>query len=161
HCAVRRCDHSCRPAHDCRGGLSERLRAMRRTKSALLSEKVASRKWLWLGCGGFVPIGLVMVSVCARVPRKKQTITAILSETGYYEVVSPITLGGPGSINTIEYLSNGRLELHPTCAVDPALLNGKIQKSRTVDRGLKRSLEKKPDVSAQVRDKLSAVAGMQ
>ena len=134
---------------------------MRREKSVVLPGKVTSRKWLWLGSGVFVAIALVMVSVYAGFPRKKQTITAILSETGYFEVVPPSTFGGPGTINTIEYLSNGRLELHPTCEVDPTLLTGKIQKSRTVDRDLKQSLEKKLDVSAQVRDKLSAVAGMQ
>ncbi|MGD5712543.1 hypothetical protein QUT19_22670, partial [Xanthomonas citri pv. citri] len=91
-----------------------------------------------------------MVAVYAGYPRKKQTITAILSETGYFEVVPPSTFGGPGTINTIEYLSNGRLELHPTCDVDPNLLVNKIQKSRTMDRDLKQSLEKKLDVSAQV-----------
>jgi hypothetical protein len=127
----------------------------------VLPRQVASRKWLWLGSGVFVAIALVMVSVYAGYPRKKQTITAILSETGYFEVVPPSTFGGPGTINTIEYLSNGRLELHPTCDVDPALLTGKIQKSRTVDRDLQQSLEKKLDVSAQVSDKLSAVTGMQ
>ncbi|WP_244550178.1 hypothetical protein [Bradyrhizobium sp. cf659] len=102
-----------------------------------------------------------MVAVWVGFPRKKQTITAILSETGYFEVVPPSTFGGPGTINTIEYLSDGRLELHPTCDVDPTLLASKIQKSRTVDRELKQSLEKKLDVSAEVREKLSAVAGMQ
>ncbi|KGJ65880.1 hypothetical protein BJA5080_02525 [Bradyrhizobium diazoefficiens SEMIA 5080] len=127
----------------------------------MLPGKVTSRKWLWLGSGVFVAIGLVMVAVWAGFPRKKQTITAILSETGYFEVVPPSTFGGPGTINTIEYLSNGRLELHPTCDVDPALLASKIQKSRTVDRDLKQTLEKKLDVSAEVREKLSAVAGMQ
>jgi len=134
---------------------------MRRAKSVVLPGKVASRKWLWLGCGVFVAIGLVMVAAWVGFPRKKQTITAILSETGYFEVVPPSTFGGPGTINTIEYLSNGRLELHPTCDVDPAILTGKIQKSPTVDRDLKQSLERNLDVSAQVRDKLSAVAGMQ
>ncbi|MGY3462069.1 hypothetical protein ACVWW5_007519 [Bradyrhizobium sp. LM3.4] len=134
---------------------------MRRAKSVVLPRQVASRKWLWLGSGVFVAIALVMVSVYAGFPRKKHTITAILSETGYFEVVPPSTFGGPGTINTIEYLSNGRLELHPTCDIDPTLLTGKIQRSRTVDRDLKQSLEKKLDVSAQVRDKLSAVAGMQ
>lgn len=134
---------------------------MRRAKPVVLSGKIASRKWLWLGCGVFAAIALVMVATWAGFPRKKQTITAILSETGYFEVVPPSTFGGPGTINTIEYLSNGRLELHPTCDVDPALLAGKIQKSPTVDRELKQSLEKNLDVSAQVRDKLSAVAGME
>jgi len=134
---------------------------MRRAKPIVLSAKVGSRKWLWLGSGVFVAIGLVMIAAWAGFPRKKQTITAILSETGYFEVVPPSTFGGPGTINTIEYLSNGRLELHPTCEVDPALLTGKIQKSRTMDRDLKQSLEKNLDVSAQIRDKLSAVAGME
>lgn len=134
---------------------------MRRAKPVVLSAKVGSRKWFWLGSGVFVAIGLVMIAAWAGFPRKKQTITAILSETGYFEVVPPSTFGGPGTINTIEYLSNGRLELHPTCEVDPALLTGKIQKSRTMDRDLKQSLEKNLDVSAQIRDKLSAVAGME
>jgi len=134
---------------------------MRRTKSAVLPGQVGSRKWLWLGSLAFVAIGLVMFAVWAGVQRKKQTITAILSETGYFEVVPPSTFGGPGTINTIEYLSNGRLELHPTCDVDPTILTGKIQKSPTIDRDLKQTLEKNLDVSAQVRDKLSAVAGMQ
>jgi hypothetical protein len=134
---------------------------MRRAKSVVLSGKIASRKWLWLGSGVSVAIALVMLAVWVEFPRKKQTITAILSETGYFEVVPPSTFGGPGTINTIEYLSNGRLELHPTCDVDPALLANKIQKSRTVDRDLQQSLEKNLDVSAEVREKLSAVIGMQ
>jgi len=134
---------------------------MRRTKSVVLPGKVTSRKWLWLGSGVFIAIGLVMVATWVGFPRKKQTIAAILSDTGYFEMVPPSTFGGPGTINTIEYLSNGRLELHPTCDIDPAILTGKIQKSPTVDRDLKQSLEKNLDVSAQVRDKLSAVAGMQ
>ena len=134
---------------------------MRRTKPVVLPAKVASRKWLWLGSLVFVATGLVMVAAWVGYPRKKQTIAAILSETGYFEVVPPSTFGGPGTINTIEYLSNGRLELHPTCDIDPALLADKIRKSPTVDRDLKQSLEKNLDVSAQVRDKLSTVAGMQ
>lgn len=134
---------------------------MRREKPVVLSGKITDRKWLWVGSGAFIAIGLVMIAIFVGIPRKKQTITAILSDTGYFEVVPPSTFGGPGTINTIEYLSNGRLELHPTCDVDPTLLADKIQKSRTIDRDLKQSLEKKLDVSAQVRDKLSAVAGMQ
>lgn len=134
---------------------------MRRTKPVVLPGKIASRKWLWLGSGVSVAIGLLMVGVWAGFPRKKETITAILSETGYFEVVPPSTFGGPGTINTIEYLSNGRLQLHPTCDVDPAILAGKIQKSPTIERDLKQSLEKNLDVSAEIRDKLSAVAEMQ
>jgi hypothetical protein len=133
---------------------------MRREKSIVLPGKIAGRNWLWIG-GAFAAIAVVMFAVWAEYPRKKQTITAILSETGYFEIVPPSTFGGPGTINTIEYLSSGRLELHPTCDVDPALLADKIRKSPTVDRDLKQSLEKNLDVSALVKDKLSAVTGMQ
>jgi hypothetical protein len=50
--------------------------------------------------------------------------------------------------------------MHPTCDVEPGFLAGKIQRSQTVDRELKQSLEKKLDVSAEVREKLEAVAGI-
>ncbi len=138
---------------------------MRRAKSVVLSGKIANQKWhwrkgLWLGSALFVGIALVMMAVWAEFPRQKQTITALLSESGYFEIVPPSTFSGPGTINTIEYLSDGRLELHQTCDVDPALLAGKIQKSPTIDREMKQSLERNLDVSSEIRDKLSAVAGM-
>jgi len=50
--------------------------------------------------------------------------------------------------------------MHPTCDVQPGFLADKIQRSPTVDRELKQSLEKKLDVSAEVREKLEAVAGI-
>jgi hypothetical protein len=133
---------------------------MRRAKPALLPSKIKF-KWVWVGSGAFIAIALVMVAVWFAWPRQgKETITAILLETGYFEIVPPTTFGGPGTINTIEFLSNGKVEMHPTCDVESGFLAGKIQRSQTIDRELKQSLEKKLDVSAEVREKLEAVAGI-
>jgi hypothetical protein len=50
--------------------------------------------------------------------------------------------------------------MHPTCDVEPGFLGDKIQKSQTIDRELKQSLEKTLDVSAEVTEKLEALAGI-
>ena len=134
---------------------------MRRTKPALLPSKALKLKWLGVGSGIFIAIALVIVAVWFKWPRQgKETITAILLETGYFEIVPPSTFGGPGTINTVEFLSNGKVEMHPTCDVGPGFLADKIQTSQTVDRELKQSLEKNLDVSAEIREKLAAVAGI-
>ncbi len=139
--------------------VSERLRAMRRATPTLLPSKAIKLKWLGVGSGAF--IALVIVVVWFAWPRQgKETITAILLETGYLEIVPPTTFGGPGTINTIEFLSNGKVEMHPTCDIEPGFLADKIQKSQTVDRELKQSLEKKLDVSAEIKEKLAAIAGI-
>jgi hypothetical protein len=123
---------------------------MRRAKPALLPRKTIKLKWVGVGSGAFIAIALVIVAVWFTWPRQgKGTITAILLETGYFEIVPPTTFGGPGTINTIEFLSNGKVEMHPTCDVEPGFLGDKIQKSQTVDRELKQSLEKTLDVSAE------------
>ena len=134
---------------------------MRRAKPALLPRKTIKLRWVWVGSGTFVAIALVIVAVWFTWPRQgKGTITAILLETGYFEIVPPTTFGGPGTINTIEFLSNGKVEMHPTCDVEPGFLGDKIQKSQTIDRELKQSLEKTLDVSAEVTQKLEALAGI-
>src|SRR5258708_36975380 len=134
---------------------------MRRAKPALLTRKTIKLKWVGIVSGAFIAIALVIVAVWFTWPRQgKGTITAILLETGYFEIVPPTTFGGPGTINTIEFLSNGKVEMHPTCDVEPGFLADKIQRSQTVDRELKQSLEKKLDVSAEVREKLEALAGI-
>ena len=134
---------------------------MRRAKPAMLPRETIKLKWLGIAGGTFIAIALVIVAVWFTWPRQgKETITAILLETGYFEIVPPTTFGGPGTINTIEFLSNGKVEMHPTCEIEPGFLADKIQRSQTVDRELKQSLEKKLDVSAEVREKLAAVTGI-
>jgi len=103
---------------------------MWRAKPALLPRKTIKVKWVWVGSGTFIAIALVIVAVWFTWPRQgKGTITAILLETGYFEIVPPTTFGGPGTINTIEFLSNGKVEMHPTCDVEPGFLADKIQRS--------------------------------
>ena len=130
---------------------------MRRAKPALLPGKAINLKWLGAGIGVFV--ALVIVVVWFTRPQEK-TLTDILLESGYYENVPPTTFSGPGTINTVEFLSNGKVALHPTCDVTPDLLAGKIQKSQTIDRDLRQVLEKQLDVSGEIREKLAAAAGL-
>jgi hypothetical protein len=130
---------------------------MRRAKPALLSRKTMTLKWLLVGSGTF--IALVIVAVWFMWPRQgHDTIAAILLETGYFEIVPPTTLSGPGTINTVEFLSNGKVTMHPTCDVEAGFLSDKIQKSQTVDRELKQSIEKKLDVTGELRQNLAAAA---
>src|SRR5438067_7273796 len=56
--------------------------------------------------------------------------------SGYYELQPPSRLGGPGTINTVETLSDGSLRLHPTCTMDKNALAALWQESVTVDRHL-------------------------
>ena len=130
---------------------------MRRATPALLPSKAIKVKWLGVGSGVF--IALVIAVVWFTWPREK-AMSAFLLETGYFENVLPDTLSGPGTINTVEFLSNGKVALHPTCDVRAGFLADKIQRSQTIDHELKQTLEKKLDVSGEIRQKLAAVAGI-
>lgn len=132
---------------------------MWRAKPALLPTETIKLKWLGVVSGTFIAIALVFVVVWFSWPtQKKETIAAVLLESGFLEIIPPTTFGGPGTINTIEFLSNGKVEMHPTCDVGPGFLADKIQASKTIGHELKQSLEKKLDVSAEIREKLAAVA---
>src|SRR6266702_1776147 len=122
--------------------MPERLRSMWRAKPALLPNKTIALKWLLVGSGTL--IALVIVAVWFMWPRQgHDAIAAILLETGYFEIVPPTTFSGPGTVNTVEFLSDGKVKLHPTCDVEPGFLSDKIQKSLTVHRELRRSIEQK------------------
>jgi hypothetical protein len=126
---------------------------------ALLPGKAITFKRLLVGSGAL--IALVIVAVWFMWPRQgHDTIAAILLETGYFEIVPPTTFSGPGTINTVEFLSDGKVAMHPTCDVEPEFLSDKIQKSQTVDRELKQSIEKKLDVTGELRENLAAAADM-
>ena len=104
---------------------------MRRAKPALLSGQTIKLKWLGAGVGIFVALASVVVWFAW--PQEK-TLTDYLLESGYYENIPPTKLSGPGTINTVEFLSNGKVALHPTCDVTPELLVDKIQESATIGR---------------------------
>src|SRR5438477_5976108 len=63
-------------------------------------------------------------------------ISVLMKGSGYYELQPPSRLGGPGTINTVETLSDGSLRLHPTCTMDKNALAALWQESVTVDRHL-------------------------
>ena len=83
----------------------------------------------------------------------------LLEDQGYWEIASPAEFYLPGTINTIEVRSDGKIELHPTCTIDPELLAKVTIKSRTIDRDLARRLDRKFDASVQVQELVSAGIG--
>ncbi len=89
----------------------------------------------------------------------EDSLASILQDAGYFELVPPSTFHGPGTINTVESLSNGKVQLHPTCNLDEAILARWTLESRTVERRLRQGISRSFDISAKVRDYL-AQAGM-
>jgi len=66
-------------------------------------------------------------------------IQVVLTHDGYFELRPPSRLAGPGTINTVETLSDGSLKLHPTCTMDKDELNSMWLVSDTLDHDLVRS----------------------
>src|SRR5262249_31901289 len=52
---------------------------------------------------------------------KDLALADLLSEQGYWETVPPADYYLPGTINTIEVRSDGRIAIHPTCKIDTEL----------------------------------------
>jgi hypothetical protein len=74
---------------------------------------------------------------------KGVTLGDLLNEEGYWEIVPPAESYVPGTINSIEVRSDGRIDIHPTCKIDSELLSKLTQQSRTLDRTLADRLSKK------------------
>jgi hypothetical protein len=74
---------------------------------------------------------------------KDKTWTDLLHDQGYWEIVPPAESYVPGTINTIEVRSDGRIEIHPTCDIDNELLSNLTRQYRTLDRTLEDRLSKK------------------
>jgi hypothetical protein len=74
---------------------------------------------------------------------KEFTLSDLLREEGYWETVPPAEYYLPGTINTLEVGSDGRVTLHPTCKINSELLGRITLQSRTVDRSLAEKLNKK------------------
>jgi hypothetical protein len=66
-------------------------------------------------------------------------IQVVLDHDGYFELRPPSRLAGPGTINTVETLSDGSLKLHPTCIMDKDQLTSMWIVSDTLDHDLVRS----------------------
>ena len=88
-----------------------------------------------------------------------RALADLLARQGYYEIATPAELYVPGTINTIEVRSDGKVELHPTCKADARMLAKITMKSRTVDHDLALGLNKKFDVSGKMQNLVSATIG--
>jgi hypothetical protein len=136
--------------------VSEGLCAMRPKKSALLPGQVA-KSLKWIGAGSATAIVVISFVVWFTWPAGTTT-TNFLQDVNFYEITPPSKLSGPGSLNTVEFLDNGKIVLHPTCEIGPAsdLLANKIQESETSEREVSQLLKKKFDVSEKIRDLLTS-----
>jgi hypothetical protein len=78
----------------------------------------------------------------------------LLSDQGFWETVPPADYYLPGTINTIEVRSDGRIAIHPTCKIDSKLLDRMTLRSRTINRTLAERLNKGFDVSDRINGAL-------
>jgi hypothetical protein len=83
---------------------------------------------------------------------KEFTLTDLLREQGYLETVPPAEYYLPGTINTLEVGTDGRITLHPTCKIHAELLSKITLQSRTVDHRLAEKLDKKFGVTDKIED---------
>ena len=63
-------------------------------------------------------------------------LTRVVEDYGYSAVTPPSQLYGPGTIMTVETLSDGTLRLHPACKIDGVTLVTRWNKSPTINRSL-------------------------
>jgi hypothetical protein len=76
----------------------------------------------------------------------------LLSEYGYWETAPPADFYLPGTINTIEVGSNGKIAIYPTCNIDPQTLAKITLHSHTIDRTLAERLNKGFNLSGRIKD---------
>jgi len=76
----------------------------------------------------------------------------LLGEYGYWETAPPADFYLPGTINTVEVRSNGKVAIYPTCNIDPQTLAKITLHSRTIDRTLAERLNKGFNLSGRLKD---------
>jgi len=127
-------------ARNLRGRLEQAKRLFRRIVSFLTRNASAVGALAVVGVliWFFLPLG------------KDSALADLLSEQGYWETAPPADYYLPGTINTIEVRSDGRIAIHPTCKIDTELLDKVTLSSRTVDRTLAQRLNKGFDVPNRI-----------
>ena len=83
---------------------------------------------------------------------REHALGDLLREQGYWETAPPAEYYLPGTINTIEVRSNGKVAIYPTCKIDPNLLAKVTLHSHTVDRALAERLNRGFDVSSPIKE---------
>src|SRR4051794_37595626 len=74
-------------------------------------------------------------------------ISGIMQKAGYLVLTPPSRLFGPGTISTVEKLSNGSIQLHLACRMDNDSLKPLWQVSDTVSENLTRDISHAFDAS--------------
>ena len=105
-----------------------------------------------MGAGTMVAIGVVIWLLWPT----GENVADIMKPFGYLEMVPPSNLHGPGTINTIEVVSDNKITLHPTCEIDAQILANLTQESHTVDHSLLQKLNKRLNISAQLKKIISS-----
>lgn len=82
------------------------------------------------------------------------TLGEVLNEFGYQEIVPPSKLYGPGTFNSVEQISDQSVKLHPTCNMDPGILQGLWEESPTVDREMAAHFSRDFDISSELSKSL-------
>src|SRR5438034_5531068 len=77
-------------------------------------------------------------------------VSAILQKAGYLELTPPSRLFGPGTISTVERLSNGSIQLHLACRMDNDALKPLWQVSDTVSESLAHNISHAFDALANM-----------
>lgn len=132
-----------------------------RTKKSVVLPRTLAKRMRWFTGAGAACIALIGVVGWFALPQGS-TPTNYLLEAGYLEIVPPSKFFGPGTINTVEFQENGRVQLHPTCDTDSlsALLSDKIHASNTTDREVLQSLKKQLDISEKIKEVLASEAAI-
>jgi hypothetical protein len=130
------------PARVSPGYLGMMKQKVRRLGSSITKKRLAS--------GTLAGVGILIWLLMPL--GRDATLTDLLSQQGYWEAVPPAESYLPGTINTIEVRSNGKIALHPTCTIDPELLAKVTLRSHTIDRTLAEQLNKGVDVSDQIEE---------
>lgn len=85
------------------------------------------------------------------------TLGKALGEFGYHEVIPPSNLFGPGTFNSVEDIGNQSVKLHPTCNIEPHVLERLWKEYPTVDKLMQAQLSREFDVSSKFTKNLESV----
>jgi hypothetical protein len=101
-------------------------------------------------------LGLGIWYWATRTSDTDDRLRRIVEKYGYSAVTPPSRLFGPGTFTTVEKLSNGTLQLRPTCIMDDGTLAAKWSKSPTVDESLVSAIEQTFAASAKALDSIES-----
>jgi hypothetical protein len=85
-------------------------------------------------------------------------LTRVVEGYGYSAVTPPSRLFGPGTIMTVETLSDGTLRLHPACRMNDGILAAMWNKSPTINRSLISAIKQTFESSAKALSMVQSTA---